>query len=99
MFGRQKKPSKNIEKFAEQLYQFEKEHPDELCPMETDPQLVVNCLSDVFLGVDWYTPMPVNMKQVNTIILDKILRDWSEEFRILVNKKKKQWKEERDDRI
>ncbi len=96
MFGRnKKKPSENIKKFVDQLYQFEKEHPDELCPMETDPQFVVDCLCDVFLATDWYTSMPVNTKQVNTIILDHILKEWSKEFRLLVNKKQKQWKKGR----
>ncbi len=78
MFGRKKKPeSENIRKFVDILYQFEMEHPDELCPPITEPQLVVDCLCDVFLGTDWYTALPLNTKQVNTIILDEILRKHS----------------------
>lgn len=50
LFRRKNPESKDIRKFVDILYQFEKEHPDELCPPETDPQLVVNCLCDVFFG-------------------------------------------------
>lgn len=86
----QKKPSENIQQFVDTLYQFEKNHPDELCPPETEPQLIVNCLCDVFLGTDWYTTMPLNTKQVNTIILNEILRKHSREFKKLVAGKRKE---------
>lgn len=68
------------------------EHPDELCPPITEPQLVVDCLCDVFLGADWYTALPLNTKQVNTVILDEILRKHSKEFRKLIEEKRKEWK-------
>ena len=86
---KKKKPeSENIRKFVDILYQFEMEHPDELCPPITEPQLVVDCLCDVFLGADWYTALPLNTKQVNTIILDEILRKHSKEFRKLIEEKR-----------
>lgn len=88
---KQKKPSENIQRFVDMLYHFEKNHPDELCPPETEPQLIVNCLCDVFLGADWYTVMPLNTKQVNTIILNEILRKHSKEFNKLVAEKRKKW--------
>lgn len=83
--------SKSIQTFVDALYQFEKEHPDELCPPETEAQLVIDCLRDVFLGVDWYTVLPGNQKQVNTIILDQILTQYSSEYRKLIEKKRKDW--------
>lgn len=93
LFGRKKTPkSKSIQKFVDILYQFEKENPDELCPPETNPQLVVDCLCDVFLGTDWYIAMPINTKQANTVILDRILRMHSKEFKKLVEEKRKEWK-------
>ena len=49
-------------------------------------------LCDVFLGADWYTAMPMNTKQVNTIILDNILRIHSKEFRKMVKEKQKEWR-------
>lgn len=39
----------------------------------TDPQDVVYCLADVFLGEDWYCPDPLPTKQINSIILHEIL--------------------------
>lgn len=93
MFKRKKKPeSENIRQFVDILYQFEMEHPEELCPPEIDPQLAVNCLCDVFLGTDWYTVLPINTKQTNAIILDEILRNHSKDFRKLVEEKRKEWK-------
>lgn len=93
LFGRKKSPaSKSIQKFVDILYQFERENPDELCPPETNPQLVVDCLCDTFWGTDWYIAMPVNTKQANTIILDRILRMHSREFRNLVKEKREEWK-------
>lgn len=49
-------------------------------------------ICDVFLGADWYTAMPMNTKQVNTIILDNILRIHSKEFRKMVKEKQKEWR-------
>lgn len=93
LFGRKKPPkSKSIQKFVDILYQFEKENPDDLCPPETNPQLVVDCLCDVFLGTDWYIAMPINTKQANTVILDGILRMHSKEFKKLVKEKRKECK-------
>ena len=94
MLFKKKKPpeSENIRKFVDILYQFEMGHPDELYPPAIEPQLVVDCLCDVFLGTDWYTALPLNAKQVDTIILDEILRKHSKEFRKLVEEKQKEWK-------
>lgn len=94
MLFRRKKPtkSKNIQEFVDVLYKFELENPDELCPPGTNPQLVVDCLCDVFLGTGWYIVMPVNTKQANTVILNEILRKHSKEFRKLVKEKRKECK-------
>lgn len=87
---RQKRPrSDSIHTFVDILFQFEKEHPDDIFPPAIEPQLVVDCLRDVFLGTDWYVTLPMCTKQVNTVILDKILREYSEEFRKIVKEKKK----------
>lgn len=93
MFRRKKRPeSKSIREFVDILYQFEKEHPDELFPPAIEAQLVVDCLCDVFLGTDWYTELPACTAQVNTIILDRILSKHSKEFRKLIKEKRKEWK-------
>lgn len=92
MLFRRKKPpkSKNIQKFVDALYQFVKEHPYEWFPPETDPQFVVECLCDAFLGTDWYIALPVNAKQANTVILNEILKKHSNEYRKLVKEKQKE---------
>lgn len=82
--------SVSIRKFVDILYQFEKENPDELFPPGIEPQLVVDCIRDTFLRADWYTVMPLGTKQVNTIILDEILRKHSKEYKKLVNEKRKE---------
>lgn len=92
MFGRKKRTGNdNIRKFIDILDQFQKEHPDELCPPEVDPQFVVNCLCDVFLGEDWYIALPVSPKQGNAVILHDILKAHSREFRKLIKEKRKEW--------
>lgn len=71
--------SKNMKRYIEILNNLEKENIQkplgerEICPPETDPQLVVNCLCDLFLGENCYIALPVNAKQANTEILYKIL--------------------------
>lgn len=92
MAQRKKRKSEYIQQYVDNLYQFEIDHPDELFPMETDPQFVVYCLCDVFLGVDWYTVDPISTKQVNTLILDRILWKHSREFRRAVREKRKIWR-------
>lgn len=42
-------------------------------PNITEPQEVVNCLKNVFLGEDWYCTDPLCTGQINSIILDEIL--------------------------
>lgn len=90
---KRKPKSDNIRKFVDIQYQFRVEHPKDLCPPETDPQLVVNCLCDVFLGPDWYVAFPIGPKQVNTIILDEILRAHSMEYRKLIEEAKRKVRE------
>lgn len=91
MFNRKKaSKSQNISEFVDILYQFEKEHPNELCPPGIEPQLVVDCLKDVLLGADWYVSLPLGPKQINTVILDAILTKYSREFRQLVEQKRKE---------
>ena len=88
--------SDNILKFISTLDNFEKEQMSkplmerDLCPPKTDPQLVVDCLCDLFLGEDWCVSMPISTGQVNTVILDNILYKYSKAYR----KHSKQYKEE-----
>ena len=88
--------SDNILKFISILDNFEKEQMSkpfmerDLCPPETDPQLVVDCLCDLFLGEDWCVSMPISTEQANTMILDSILYKYSKAYR----KYPKQYKEE-----
>lgn len=86
--------SASIREFVDILYQFEKEHPDELFLPGIGPDLVIDCLKDTFLGADWYTVMPVGVTQVNTIILCEILTKHSKEFNKLVKEKRKEQKKE-----
>lgn len=71
--------SPNILKFINQIDEYEKEQAkkpwDErnIMPPGTDPQLVVECLRDVFLGEGWYVCCPLSTSQANTVILDNIL--------------------------
>lgn len=85
--------SRYIREFVERLYGFQQENPDELCPPETDLQLVVNCLKDALLGVNWYLVLPVSTKQINTEILCEILREYSGEYRKLVEESRKKARE------
>lgn len=89
------KLSNNMRRFIKILDDFNKENSKkpwgerEICPPETEAQLVVNCLCDLFLGEDWYVNLPVNAKQVNTVILDNILYKHCKAYRKEFNRKKK----------
>lgn len=91
---KKEKLSENMLKFIENLEQHEREQsllPEEqreLCPIVTDPQLVVNCLCDLFLGEDWYVVDPISNGQVNTIILDEILYKYSKPYREYIKKRR-----------
>lgn len=81
---------KYIQKFIDNLWEYEQQQPNELGPMSTDAQFVVECLKEEFLGPDWYTVWPGGNGQVNTIILDEILKKHSKVFKKLVKKKRKE---------
>lgn len=50
-------------------------------PAPTDAQLAVGILCDYLLGEDWYTANPIGVKQVNTEIVNEILRVYSRQYR------------------
>ena len=82
-----KRISLNIRNFLNVLNEHEKEQlkkpsrERDICPPETDAQLVVNCLCDLFLGENWCVSLPLGQKQVNTVILDEILYKYCSKYR------------------
>lgn len=56
---------------------------------DSDYKAFVMC----FLGPDWYVAFPIGSKQVNTIILDEILRAHSMEYRKLIEEAKRKVRE------
>ena len=71
----------NILKDFDEVEQKKPYRERDICPPSTDPQLVVDCLADVFLGEDWYVSMPICTGQVNTVILDNILYKYYTPYR------------------
>ena len=71
----------NILKDFDEVEQKKPYRERDICPPSTDPQLVVDCLADVFLGEDWYVSMPICNGQVNTVILDNILYKYYTPYR------------------
>ena len=61
-------------------------------PAPTDAQLAVGVLCDYLLGEDWYIADPIGVKQVNTEIVDAILRAYSPKYNWDVYKEKKRLK-------
>lgn len=59
-------------------------------PEATDAQLVVDCLTELLLGDDWYVSDPLPNCQVNTIALDEILYKRCRKYRNHWKKKKKE---------
>ena len=51
-----------------------------LCPPPLNAQLAVYFLLDYLVDVDWYTTMPMSTEQVNTEIVDLILRNYSKKY-------------------
>lgn len=86
--------SSNIQKFIDYLDDFQKEenkkpiNEREILPPSTDPQLVVNCLQDLFLGENWYVAVPISTKQINTVILHDILYKYCKAYRKYLKKKR-----------
>lgn len=58
-----------------------------LYPQATDAQLVVDVLTDLILGEDWYVTDPLGAGQVNTLILDEILYRYNKDYRTICKKK------------
>lgn len=56
-----------------------------LCDPPMEPQLAINFLKDYLLGENWYVETSESTKQINTVIVFKILMEHSREFR-------KEWK-------
>ena len=89
---KEKEASASIEEFKAILMNEYKKNvalqPEEkdMCDPSTDAQLVVDCIADTFLGEDWYVTMPESAKQVNTVILFKILCRYNKEFKRWYNK-------------
>lgn len=90
---RRKRLSDNMKRFVDLLddhYEKENKKPlgeRNIYPPPTNAQLVVDCLTDLILGDDWYIPDPVTTGQVNTYILDQILYKYCKEYRDLPKKK------------
>lgn len=93
---KRKQISPNIQKFIDLLDEHERKENKKprmernIFPPATSPQLVVDCLCDVFLGEDWYTPNPITTGQVNTVILDTILYRYCREYRKDADRKAKE---------
>ena len=90
---RRRRLSQNMKRFIKLLddhYDKESKKPlgeRNIYPPPTNAQLVVDCLTDLILGDDWYIPDPVTTGQVNTYILDQILYKYCKEYRNLPKKK------------
>ena len=89
---RRKRLSKNMKQFTKLLddyYTEESKKPlgeRNIYPPSTNAQLVVDCLTDLILGADWYIPDPITVGQVNTYILDQILYKYCKQYRNLCKK-------------
>ena len=81
LFGRECHAPKSVIRFIDKLEQYHNRHPEDLCEPETEDREVVACLKDAFLGEGWYCAMPMNGRQVNTVILDNILYKHCEAYR------------------
>lgn len=79
--------SSNIQEFVDTIDKFIADNSKlpvsdrQICPPPTDPQKVVDCLCDLFLGPDWYVTFPVSTEQVNTLILDEILYKYCKAYK------------------
>lgn len=80
--------TENKKKFIEIL----KDNSYGIYPAPTDAQLAVGVLCDYLLGEDWYIADPIGVKQVNTEIVDEILRAYSPKYNWDVYKEKKRLK-------
>lgn len=62
----------------------------------TDPpitgQFAFDCLVEALLASDYYVTFPASTEQCNTVLLDKILRIYSKDYRKLIKKKQKELK-------
>lgn len=52
-----------------------------ICPSPTSPLLALEVLCDYLLGEDWYVSIPMSQDQINTCIVDDILKKYSREYR------------------
>lgn len=69
---REPKLPKRVLEFRERQIKYQRD-TENLYLDGTEPQEVVYCLADVFLGENWYCPDPLPTKQINSIILHEIL--------------------------
>ena len=80
--------TENKKKFIEIL----KDDSYGIYPAPTAAQLAVGVLCDYLLGEDWYVVDPIGVEQVNTKIVDEILRAYSPKYNWDVYKEKKRLK-------
>ena len=52
-----------------------------LCPAPMDAQQALDALTSYLLGDDWYTVMPLSVKQCNAIVVEQILDKYSKKWR------------------
>lgn len=69
--------TENKKKFIEIL----KDDSYGIYPAPIDAQLAIGVLCDYLLGEGWYIADPIGVKQVNTEIVDEILRAYSRQYR------------------
>ncbi len=86
---RTKKKFKQLEEFINILVEDEKKGYFLSAPSITG-QFAFDCLIEAFLGPDYYITWPISTGQCNAVILDKILRTHSQDYRKLIKKKQKE---------
>ena len=69
--------NKNKEKFIEIL----RDNTYGIFPAPTSAELALEVICDYLLGEDWYVNMAISQEQVNTCIVDNILRKYSREYK------------------
>lgn len=62
---------------------------DNMCPPPIGTQEALDFLTDYFLGEDFYVVLSMPQKQVNTIIVAKILEGYSKKYRKELKERRK----------
>lgn len=50
---------------------------DNIFPPPLDAQIAIDFLSEELLGKNWYVSAPIHTKQVNTVIVDEIIKTYA----------------------